>query len=278
MDYNARTLDQILAELAPTYAPQEETIRRRQALIPQTVNADIEEAKARQSQAYEDILGGARRRGLGFSGIPLGEQAKYASTVFAPEVLRARARGSEQALSLEEALLGVQERRRAQADQIRQMELDRQFQAEQQAENRRASARAAASQASATYGALSSMMGGGQQSTGMSRKADGGFAFTDAQGNPVSAATYAQNQGLDIRDVIYQMGQAGDKYAQTVYNQMINDPFIDRNLAQYARQYSPLFWGASIPRAARQSGSTNANARNIFSQGPIRPVLNLGGR
>lgn len=159
MDYKARTLDQILGELGSAYDPQIANIKKRQSLIPQGVKADIDQAKAQKTEAFDEILGGARRRGLGFSGIPLGEQARYASTVFAPEVLRARARGSEQALSLEDAILGINERRQSQAQSIYQTERDRQFQAEQA---RLAREEAARSRAAATRAAsFSPSYGGG---------------------------------------------------------------------------------------------------------------------
>lgn len=119
-----RTLDQIIAELQPSYQPSIEFLRQRQAEIPKTVESDIQAAQAAQTQAYEDILTGARRRGLGFAGIPLGEQARYASQVFAPEVLRARTRGTEAARDLEGTILGLQAEMRQAAISRRQQEED----------------------------------------------------------------------------------------------------------------------------------------------------------
>lgn len=119
-----RTLDQIIAELQPSYQPSIEFLRQRQAEIPRTVEADIQAAQGAQTQAYEDILTGARRRGLGFAGIPLGEQARYASQVFAPEVLRARTRGTEAARDLEGTILGLQAEMRNAAIARRQREQD----------------------------------------------------------------------------------------------------------------------------------------------------------
>lgn len=165
MDYKARTLDQILAELAPAYKPQVESVKRQQSLVPQTVKADIARADAAKNTAYDDILQGARRRGTGvaFGGIPLGEQAKYASNVYAPAVLDARTRGSERALSLQDAILQIQERQRTRAEDIRQIELDRQFQAQEAAKARAAAARAAS--ASLGYGGASLGGGGAEQSS-----------------------------------------------------------------------------------------------------------------
>lgn len=113
-----RSLDQILGELQSSYNPHIDNLRRQQSLVPQSVDADIQEAQGRQTQAYDDILSGARRRGMGFSGIPLGEQAKYSSTVFAPEVLRARTAGQQRALSLEDAILGLNRDMRTQGQSM----------------------------------------------------------------------------------------------------------------------------------------------------------------
>lgn len=119
-----RTLDQILAELQPSYQPSIEFLRQRQTEIPRTVESDIQAAQGAQTQAYEDILTGARRRGLGFAGIPLGEQARYASQVFAPAVLQARTRGTEAARDLEGTILGLQAEMRNAAIARRQSEED----------------------------------------------------------------------------------------------------------------------------------------------------------
>jgi len=117
-----RTLEQIVSELNTVYQPQIANIEAQRALIPQQTEANIKAAEAAQTKAYQDILTGAQRRGIGFSGIPLGEQAQYASNIFAPAVLSARATGQSQALSLQDALNQIYERQRTQAEQIRQYE------------------------------------------------------------------------------------------------------------------------------------------------------------
>lgn len=119
-----RTLDQILSEYSATYQPSIDYLRQRQAQAPQMVEADIAAANAAQAKAYEDILTGARRRGLGFSGIPLGEQAQYASNVYAPAILAARQKGTEYAQNLENTILGLQAEARSQALARRNAEED----------------------------------------------------------------------------------------------------------------------------------------------------------
>lgn len=150
-----RTLAQIISEIDSVYAPQVQSIRDRQGLIPQQIADEEKGLEAKQQNAFGDILGGARRRGLGFSGIPLGEQAKYTASEFLPAVARLRQSGREQAMSLEDAILGINERRQGQALGIQQYENQRydtwKAQQEQLAESRR---QAAAAAARPTYGSM----------------------------------------------------------------------------------------------------------------------------
>lgn len=165
----ARTLDQIVAELNPTYQPQVDSLRQRQSAIPGQIEAEEKGLAAKQETAFGDILSGARRRGLGFSGIPLAEQAKYTSTEYLPALARLRQSGNEQKQSLEDAILGIYERRNTMANQLRQGELDRDWQREQferqLAESRRQAAASAGNGFNPTHGDLSQLVnqGNGQQ-------------------------------------------------------------------------------------------------------------------
>ena len=145
----ARTLSQIISELNPTFQPQIQSLEARANLIPSQIASEEAGLGAKKDQAYEDIVSGARRRGLGFSGIPLGEQAKYAATDYAPALARLRQSGQERAYSLQDAILGINERRDTIGQQIYQTEQDRDAQ-----EREAARARAAQAQVQATYGDL----------------------------------------------------------------------------------------------------------------------------
>lgn len=148
----ASTLSQIIGSLNKTYKPQVQAVRQQQALIPQSVANEEQALQGKQTQAFDQILGGARQRGLGFSGIPLQEQAKYTSTEFLPALARLRQQGNEQKLSLEQAILGINERRdtlgrslyeqqQAAREARRQFNLNYQLQKQAQADARAASAR-----------------------------------------------------------------------------------------------------------------------------------------
>ena len=69
-----------------------------------------------------------------------------------------------------------------------------------------------------------------------------GYAFTDPQGNPISANQYAQLTGQSLGQLLHTMGSSGDKYAQQAYNE------IQANQAYYAahpdtlqKEFSLLF-------------------------------------
>lgn len=252
----ARSLDQIVAELDTTYKPQIQSIESRRALIDPQIAEEEKGLGAKQTQAFEDILGGARRRGLGFSGIPLSEQAKYTSTEYLPALARLRQQGNEQKLSLQDAILGIRERRDTLAQQLRQQEQDReeqqrQFNLNYQLQKEQQAAQERASRASSGGGGFSPSYGGGgggvpAPKASVQRRKDGGFNFQDANGRPLSAAGYAAATGQDVRAVLKMMGQAGDKYAGEVYNQLRLDVGFgkDPKRTDYAKKtYAPIFWG-----------------------------------
>src|SRR5688572_31281615 len=86
----ARTLDEILQEIDAGYNPQRQSIQTRLDALPAQADAEIAGLKATQEQAFGDILGGARDRGMGFSGVPLAEQSRYTASQFLPAVARVR--------------------------------------------------------------------------------------------------------------------------------------------------------------------------------------------
>ena len=95
---------------------------------------------------------------------------------------------------------------------------------------------------------LASILGGGTSSNKltpqMSQRSGGGFNFQDVNGQPISAAKYAQLTNQPLGSVLKSMGQAGDKYSQQLYNELnlilSTGGTIDNRIKQ---EYSPIFWG-----------------------------------
>lgn len=161
-------MDQILTELSPQFDPQIAGARKDIAAIPGQLAAEESGLQAKQTNAFDDIVGGARRRGLGFSGIPLAEQARYTASEYMPALARLRQSGQDRTRSLEDAIFGIQERRGTLAQQLRQQDLSldeqkRQFDANMAFQREQAArARAAAAGFSPSMGGISPSSGGGR--------------------------------------------------------------------------------------------------------------------
>lgn len=254
-----RTLQQILSELNRATNPQVASLRQRQSLIPQQIASEEQGLQAKQTQAFGDILSGFRQRGLGFSGIPGAEQAKYTSTEFLPALARLRQTGQENARSLEDAILGIRAQNMQSAQGLRQADLDR-AQQWRIAKLQDAAARRAAAAANAVPslgGVLDGLFGGGgnqkQPSATAKQRKDKGFNFTDANGKPISAAQYAAATGQNFRALLKTLAEAGDRGAKLALGFVGNDYKYDPskiNSSQRAKLYNALTWGVKdLPRA-----------------------------
>jgi Tfp pilus assembly protein PilX len=264
----ARTLSQIIAELNPTFNPQIKSVQQQQSLIPGEIQAQETALNAKKDVAYEDILSGARRRGLGFAGIPLGEQAKYAATDYAPALAGLRQQGQQKAMSLQDAIFSIKERRDTLGQQIYQQEKDRAFQSREAQLARDAQLRAAReSAASAGSGfsptfttptgpantAPSGMSGGWGNAA---QRANKGFNFTDAGGKPVSAAVYAKQNNIAFRSLLERMAKLGDTGAKKALGFVGNDfGYNPGKIGSNTQLYNNLVWGSGLSYKAPKSGN-----------------------
>lgn len=164
----ARTFDQIYAALGAGYDGSANLLNQKMNLLPGQADAEISGLDAKLKEANVGILDGARRRGLGFSGIPVAEQARYAATDYAPAVAKVRDNARTQAMSLQEALLGLDRDRRVQAEGIYNNELTRDLQERQFAAQM---AEAAAARAAAGGGGGYSFGGGADLGGGQPQQA-----------------------------------------------------------------------------------------------------------
>ena len=269
----ARTLEQIISELSPSYAKQTQSLQDRANLIPGQIQSETAGLEAKQTNAFEQILGGARRRGLGFSGIPLGEQAKYTATDFLPAVARLRQSGVEQATSLQDAINNVNLQRDTFGQQIFQQEQDRAAQERQAAQARAQQAQ----QARATYDLLNTKTGDNQSGIPKpQRTANGGFNFFDADGNPLNAAQYVAAQysvgnfNLGYRQLLQQMSDAGDNNAKIALQYVGNDAQFGNAPSQFRGALASLGASGSFLSQGQQNLS-----RGVQAKSPTGQILNL---
>lgn len=257
-----RTLDQILSQLDTIYKPQIASAQAQLDQVPQQAQAEEAGLQAKQTQAFGDILNGARRRGLGFSGIPLADQAKYTATDYLPALANLHTAQQQRAQSLQDAIFGIQERQGTTAQQIYQQEQDR------------AAQLAAAKAQSDAYSGLFNQQQSQQQQSPLTLQGvtlknaqqggQGGYNF--AFGNkPISAVGFAQVNGLNPADILYTMAQNGDAYAANAYRDILgNNGQITPDLA---RKYSALFWGTNfIPAQPAPKPKPKSTSNSIVSQ------------
>lgn len=103
----ARTFNDILAQVTAQSDPQRQTVLNQIADLPNQQAAAESGLNAQKDQAYQDILSGAQQRGLGFSGIPLAEQAKYNATNYAPALANLKSTYANNKATLENSLAGI---------------------------------------------------------------------------------------------------------------------------------------------------------------------------
>jgi hypothetical protein len=104
----ARTIDAIIKEVSSRSDPQRQTILNQVADIPRQLEAEESGLRAQLATANDDITNNARRMGFkAFGGIPLGEQAEFAATEFAPALARLRTSTNDRRSTLESALNNI---------------------------------------------------------------------------------------------------------------------------------------------------------------------------
>lgn len=245
----ARSLDAIIQELDAGYNPSRQAINEKVAGLPAQYQAEEKGLQAQEKDYFTNtILGGARERGVAFGGIPEGERAQYGASTYLPALARLKTAQTEQQGSLMESLNSLNREQRGQASGIYQGELNRDEQIRQFNESLAAQERQAKAARAATATPTTGQLPNG--GTDNSRphivpRAQGGFDFKSAKGQPISAATYANLAGVPIGKLLYDMGQKGDKYAQQAYDHI--KQYADMGMTNIGpglkSRYSAIFWG-----------------------------------
>lgn len=267
----AKPLDQVMADLDPYYSGSKGIIQNQLNALPGETEAAIGQADAKLAQANDSILAGARRRGIGFGGIPIGEQAQYAATDYAPAIANLKSSQNNKQISLMEALNGLGRDQRTAAQGIYDAGLNRDFQERQFQEQIRqfneaqaaaareaAASRAAAAAQQANIGAYlggGSSGGSGGASNGASMvRNDKGYQFTSANGRPITAAAFAQSKGIGVRQLLSDMAKNGDVNAKAML------PFV--NDAGKFQNVDKRFAGAAGALGLSGSYSQNVSGKD----------------
>lgn len=221
----ARSFQDVLAEVTAQSDPQRNIVLNQISQLPTQQAAEETSLNAQKDQAYQDITDSARRRGLGFSGIPLSEQAKYNATDYAPALASLKSNYSNRRSSLESALADIGKNSYTTAYDI--FNQDRNFEEQQRQFNENLAEQRRQAAANSSLAGLFS--GGGVSSSAtpasakLQQRADKGFNFQDGSGQSISAAQYAQLKGIPFRSLLQQMANAGDAGAKQALGYVGND-------------------------------------------------------
>ena len=274
----AQALNDILTELNGVYQPQKDLYNQQiQQLDPQ-MQAEQKGLDAAKSDAFSQITDQANRRGLFYSGIPVSEEQKYTGASYLPAVANLHSRYAQQRFNLQDALAKITQEQYLKGQDIYQTQL-----------NRDAASRASGGAGGfGGLGDLSGVLGAGSnipqgQYGRATQKADGGFAFVDHTGKPISAAQYSQASGIPFRTLLQNMAQAGDKGAQAALGFVGNDFGYDPNkIGAYGSTYNNLVWGTGKQFSGASGGpgiGQYVKAPAVTALNPIKPtVFNPLGR
>lgn len=183
----ASTLDQVIASLQNVYQPQLDSVAQQQAALPAQYQAQTAGVNAAKDDAFNGILSQARQRGTGvaFGGIPLGEQAQYTASTYAPALANLQTSQNNQSQSLTDAINKINEDKFNTANNLYQFGVNQDNQQQQLAEQQRefdaqqaAAAKAAASFNPSLGGGTTPTQTPGATLTGGKTKQDAAAAIT----------------------------------------------------------------------------------------------------
>lgn len=100
----AQDLSTIIQGLDAGYAPSRQLIQSQIDALPDQEQSQEQGLQAQANQSYQDITNQARDKGMGFSGIPIQEQAQYNASSFLPAVANLKTSTNNTKTSLLDAL------------------------------------------------------------------------------------------------------------------------------------------------------------------------------
>lgn len=260
----ARALTDILTELNNVYQPQKDNYNQQIAGLDPAQQSEEASLAAAKDDAFKQTYTDANRRGLAFSGIPIGEQANYLKTSYLPSIGNLKANYRQQRFNLQDALAKVGADQYNTAYGIRQKELDTEAAAQAAAQAARASAGSGFSPTFSGGSVLGADTGlGASQAGRASQRPGGGFNFTAPDGSSISAAQYAKAGGIPFTDLLKWMASKGDTGAKTALGFVGNDFGYNPNaIGDNSGLYNALVNGVTQFRGATKPYSNGAQTVN----------------
>lgn len=216
-----QSLDKILAQLDPAYAPSRQLYNQQIGTLPGQEQQAVSGLDAAKQNSFRDINTGANSKGLAFSGIPEAEQARYLGEKYLPAVAGIKQNTQTQQFTLQQALASLASEQRLKGLDVRtgqqktlddylESERQRQFTARQNALDRQATAANAAADRAASA----------SDTTSLTLKKNKGGGYTVLENGKASKTydlnAYARATGANIVDLLAN-GDARDRQAAKWY-------------------------------------------------------------
>lgn len=252
----ARALEQIMQELNSVYDPQRDVYNKQINALPGQQQAQMKGLDAAKTDAFNQIVTGANRRGVAFGGIPLEEQQSYLGSSYLPAVANLKNRFEQNRFSLQAALQELAAKQRGEARDI----YDREWAREQ--------AEAAAARARAASGGGG---GGGFNLGGFG----GGFGGNVTGNAPATSNIPIEDQRL-YNNMFYKSdgGQWDENALLSDYNATLKSARYgnerDRKKIAFYHMERPDLFGPSVPSfsgSAREQSTAAAAARDVMVGG-----------
>ena len=130
----ARDINQIMQELDSYYAPSINSNQQQLNELPAYYTAQQQGLDQTKTNAFSDITAGANSRGVLYSGIPIGEQAKYVGGTYLPAVAALKQDQNQRTSTLQDSIAKIRQQQSQQAYGIRndELQLDQQRAADAQ--------------------------------------------------------------------------------------------------------------------------------------------------
>lgn len=246
----ARTLDQIMQSLAPSYDQQTGLVKQQLDAIPGQEQATLAGLDQAKTNAFDQVRSDANARGVLYSGAPINEQQKYLGSTYLPALANVKAASQQDRYKLQSSLADIAQRRNAQAQDIHGGEVrtdqdnayrQQQFQYEQQ---KQAQDMALRRQDMAFRQQIASQRA--QRAAPDPAKGfrfisdDKGLNFTDAGGRPLTAAQYFTAKNGDFSSVVNALQSSRNSKDAAIAKEAQSGKLSPQQLAQ---KYPWVFGG-----------------------------------
>lgn len=232
----ARTLQQIVDSLNPTYTPQKDLVNAQINAVPGEEAATEASLNTAKDNSFASITNKANASGMLYSGAPINEQQSYLGEKFLPAVANAKAASTSKLTNLQSQLLQITQDQNDKAYGIQKDEQAAEEKGAYDAAQLQIKQQAAAQKTSKAAAAVDPAKGFVKGTDAV-----GGLSYRDANGNPITAAQYYDAKGATgIGAIVADLGNSKNKGDAAIAKDAASGKFT---YDQLLKKYPYVFGG-----------------------------------